>query len=729
MAGIIALLVPIYFVAIVADARSVAEERQRDLADATTIGENVAETINAFSLDVENTIDAVALGLGTREGRLNQDAAGPYLAAVLGEYPALRSIFLTDLDGRLIASQDGEQVGLDLSSRPYIRALAAGRDRVWTERFAGLETGEAVVTYARIVPGAGGAPRAYLAAAFYPRSVRDRIQVRMPPDADITLLDQQGSVLFSSSREDLARAGTNLRGAPGVQEALAGAVVSIAGSASPFEEESRIGVLAPVPNTGWVLAFTRPQGRLEASLRDRLILETSVITLVGAVATLFVIAVTHSVTRPLRVLTHTAEQITRNQPTVIPTLDADPDVEELAAAMQLMSRSVADREEALRFQKTLLEAQSEASLDGILVASDTGEVLAFNRRMAAMWSLSPEEIRECSLEELGARIGTRIEAPEGYQPLARALHEFTGETSRQELRLTDGRFIDEYSAPIVAPQKTHQGRVWYFRDITRLKQAEERLQVLYQEARDALELRQEFLSIASHELKTPLASIKIYVQLLSRSRALRESRESAMVNDLAAQVDRLEALVADLLDASRVQQGRLMLDLAPIDLAELARRVIDRFEHAAERTELHRLELQAPAPVIGIWDGARLDQVLTNLVSNALKYSPKGGLVRVSVTATDGGGAVLSVEDEGIGIPAEEMPKLFEPFVRLSGAGHISGTGLGLYITRELVSRHGGSIECDSRPGGGTTFIVRLPPAAPAGEETEQAALRTTSGV
>jgi signal transduction histidine kinase len=223
--------------------------------------------------------------------------------------------------------------------------------------------------------------------------------------------------------------------------------------------------------------------------------------------------------------------------------------------------------------------------------------------------------------------------------------------------------------------------------------------------------REEFVSIASHELKTPLTTVKGYVQLLAREiqqPAPDMEVAAEFLGELQGQLGRFEALIGDLLDASRAQQGRLDLRREEFDLSALAHDVLARFEHAAERTDRHRLVFVTDGPVVGEWDRARIDQVLTNLLSNALKYSPDGGDVTVEVHRR-GGEAELVVADQGVGIAPEDRPALFQPFARISAAQTVEGTGLGLYITSQIIERHGGTISVDSRRGAGTTFRVRLP--------------------
>jgi PAS domain S-box-containing protein len=267
------------------------------------------------------------------------------------------------------------------------------------------------------------------------------------------------------------------------------------------------------------------------------------------------------------------------------------------------------------------------------------------------------------------------------------------------------------------------GLAVYFRDITARKQAEQEREAMLARQRDAhaqaeaaTRLREEFLAIASHELRTPLTVLRGYVQLLHRHL----DREPPNLSGLAAaagqitrQVSRFEALVNDLLDVSRFQQGQVVPRRNLLDLADLARQTLSQVEHLPERTPQHRVTLDAPAPVLVSVDADRLEQVLTNLLSNAMKYSPRGGQIRVGIHAR-GDQAELTVGDEGIGIPLAEQPTLFQPFSRTEGARRVGyGTGLGLYITARIVEQHGGTIGLTSEPGTGTTVTVRLPLASP----------------
>jgi signal transduction histidine kinase len=228
----------------------------------------------------------------------------------------------------------------------------------------------------------------------------------------------------------------------------------------------------------------------------------------------------------------------------------------------------------------------------------------------------------------------------------------------------------------------------------------------------ALRMRSDFLSIASHELRTPLTSLRLQVNLLQRQiltlpdATPGANKLSSMVSSLDRNLQRLTVLAHDLLDVAQINSGRLAIRRAPMDLADLAHEVADRFEDEATRRGC-RLIVDASVSVEGEWDHSRLDQVLTNLISNALAYG-RGHPVVVQV-APDSSYARLQVKDQGPGIAPDDQERIFHRFERAGSKDDGSGLGLGLYITREIVQAHGGRITVDSAPGAGARFIVELP--------------------
>lgn len=237
--------------------------------------------------------------------------------------------------------------------------------------------------------------------------------------------------------------------------------------------------------------------------------------------------------------------------------------------------------------------------------------------------------------------------------------------------------------------------------------------LVYRDAQHAVSVRDEFISIASHELRTPLTPLQLHMKALQRGAAsLPEGapREAQLerVAACARQVDRMTRLVANLLDVTRLHAGRLEVEREPLDLGELVGDAAGRFRDELARAgrELH---LRVEPGVSGTWDRLKLDQVVTNLVSNAVRY---GGQGAVTVTLRrEGGAAVLRVADRGIGIAEEDLAIVFDRYSKGVNSRAHGGLGLGLYITRGIVEAHGGVVEVESRLGEGSAFTVRLPVA------------------
>ncbi|HEX5745009.1 MAG TPA: ATP-binding protein [Archangium sp.] len=244
--------------------------------------------------------------------------------------------------------------------------------------------------------------------------------------------------------------------------------------------------------------------------------------------------------------------------------------------------------------------------------------------------------------------------------------------------------------------------------------AEAERERLVVELREAVRLRDEFLSVASHELKTPLTPLALRLQLMKnglRTDALDVERLRGHVEVAHGQVRRMASLVDSLLDATRITSGRLTLRRErDVNLAAIVRDVAAGFETQAERAGC-AMEIEAPARVLGPWDVLRLEQVVANLLSNALKFGA-GGPVQVRLAEQEGW-ARLTVRDEGIGMDEEVRARIFGRFERGVSERHYGGLGLGLFITHEVLRALGGHISVESTPGGGSTFTVELPCSCP----------------
>jgi signal transduction histidine kinase len=250
-----------------------------------------------------------------------------------------------------------------------------------------------------------------------------------------------------------------------------------------------------------------------------------------------------------------------------------------------------------------------------------------------------------------------------------------------------------------------------------------------QALRDAVRVRDEFLSIASHELRTPLTTVRALAQLmlrrLEKAGALDPATSARSFQQISDQAGKLTRLVEQLLDVARLEAGKITVSAEPTNLRELVERVAGE---AALRTE-QLIVLDAPEAVVANVDGLRLDQMLTNLLENAIKYGADDQPIDVALSRCPDGQIELSVRDRGPGIPEAARAGIFDRFFQGHTEGRQSGIGLGLYITRQIVELHGGEIEAEFPPDGGTRFVVRLPaePVQPLAYAPGSAALTTVS--
>lgn len=417
---------------------------------------------------------------------------------------------------------------------------------------------------------------------------------------------------------------------------------------------------------------------------------------------------------------------------VSPELAAQEDASAESAGTVILWHDVTETRKLLAERQARAEAEGRRALlqnvidelpTGVyLVRGADARLVLANRAAADAWGARWPEGQPMA-EFLDAS-GTRLLRPDGYPlavgDLATVRAARTGEAVRHHQEIV--RRPDGTASPILLNAVALDPRVFpvpedptagtqsaalqpvalvVLQDVTALKEAER--------------LKDEFIAIAAHELKTPMAALKGYANMLTRRPAegepapLEEWQVEAL-DTIDQAATRLAELTDDLLDVARLQSGRLELRQEPYDLVGLARRVVRRLQVMAEH---HTLTVQSDADyVVTRIDISRMEQVLTNLVNNAIKYRPEGGEVTVSVREEMGHGvAEVCVRDQGIGVPAAQQSLIFARFGRADNASErgIKGTGLGLYLSRELVERQGGRIWFESAEGAGSTFYVTVP--------------------
>jgi signal transduction histidine kinase/CheY-like chemotaxis protein len=263
-----------------------------------------------------------------------------------------------------------------------------------------------------------------------------------------------------------------------------------------------------------------------------------------------------------------------------------------------------------------------------------------------------------------------------------------------ELDRPNHRWLTRDSAPIRSDSGAYLGRLVVYTDIT--------------EQRELDRQRADFLTVAAHELRTPLTPLSMYLQSIERRVARGQLIGQDLITKARRQVERLGRLVEDLLDISRLESRRMQIGVSDVELNDL---VDDVVADTRAQTRHHQIVFHRTGSAVLVQgDRERLEQVLVNLMANAIKYSPQGGQIRVSVERTMREASV-SVQDPGIGIPPEEQPRLFQRFFRAANATtrNYGGLGIGLFVAHEIVRRHGGRFEVTSEMGRGSTFTFHLP--------------------
>lgn len=382
----------------------------------------------------------------------------------------------------------------------------------------------------------------------------------------------------------------------------------------------------------------------------------------------------------------------------LPVLDQQGHIKEwLGLGLDITDRKKAE----LELLKTIEKAEAQRRLYETIIGSTPDLVYVFdldarfsyaNEALLNMWGRTKEESFGKSLLEIG------------YEPWHAAMHEReiehikqTKESVRGEVgfpHATLGRRIYDY---ILVPVLDTKGRVAAIagttRDITEIRKLSQQ--------------KDEFLAIASHELKTPLTSVKGYAQVLQSIFEDRNDTEAVMIlSRMDKQINKLTGFITDLLDVTRIQSGKLQFNEELFDLSALTVGLVEELQLT---TSKHLIKKDLPPGVLLHADMERVGQVITNLITNAIKYSPAGGDVEITIRQGNED-VLLSVKDFGIGIPADRQSKVFEQFYRANNYRKaISGMGIGLYISAEIVQRSGGKIWVNSKEGIGSTFYVSLP--------------------
>jgi len=336
--------------------------------------------------------------------------------------------------------------------------------------------------------------------------------------------------------------------------------------------------------------------------------------------------------------------------------------------------------------------------NGIALFDSAGVLRMASHRMEEIFGIPLRAMYGQSFEEIYRRKLEQASHEGRPALLARVRRIFADPRSPShdeiELERPRHRWLTRSTVPVRGVSDEYLGRLVVYTDVT--------------EQRELDRQRSDFLTVAAHELRTPLTPLSMYLQSIERRLTRGQAVESDLVVKARRQVERLGGLVEDLLDVSRLESRRLRLASADVKVNDLVDAVVSDFRGQTRNHDV--VFRRSPEPLLVQGDRERLEQVLVNLLQNAIKYSPQGGQIAVAV-ARLGRDVRVSVEDPGIGIPAEEQPKLFQRFFRAANATtrNYSGLGIGLFVSHEIVKRHGGRFEVESEVGKGSTFCFYLP--------------------
>jgi signal transduction histidine kinase len=461
------------------------------------------------------------------------------------------------------------------------------------------------------------------------------------------------------------------------------------------------------------LTFEVPLADIQAAQTEAergLWLASTAVLLLGAAAAWLLAG---TLTRPLGRLTQAAQRIARGdfeQPVRVKSGD---EIGTLATAFEVMRGRVAEMTGTLRDERDVLDAVLESAGDGIIMVDEGGRTVVANY----VWQyLTGGEGLLAANSLVRADAGDHAESFGHHAEhwLADPEHVAVGDFERPE----PYQRFRAYTAPVKHQGGAIIGRIVVLRDVTRESEAER--------------MRSALIATVSHELRSPLTAIAGYTDTLLHDGPWDADTQHEFLEVISVSAGRLSALVDNLLDAATLEAGGLRLQREPVRLERVAERVLAARRLLAGTCTLH-LETRPGLPLADA-DPIRVEQVIANLVDNAIKYSPRGGAVSVRIGTDNDDMLTITVADHGMGIPYEHLEHLFERFYRVeSGGRSVRGVGLGLYICRSLVESHGGRIWVDSQPGLGSTFAFTLPaltesaheePTPARGENVGIAALR-----
>ncbi len=660
-------------------------QRAETLRDNLELARSVTATFDAYIQDIVHQELAIGEAFAGPDG-LPTDKASQLLDTNAREYQSIRFFAWVSPQGQILESSDPKAVGQQVGDRNYFQQVVHGREWAVSDLFSGRISLEPTFVVARGNRDTFGNLRGVVVASVDPQRLGSVLTVQRGGQAAIMIVDRQGYLVYRYPEADLPWDQRDLLPKQTIlSDALAGG--DAAGSfASAVGGQLRLGAFAPIRTINWAAGASNSEDEVMSPLlrdfaRDFLIF--MILTVTGFAVAL---AVGRNITRPLDAIRARSLALASGRQVTQFEAGGPRELRDLAAAFNQMAVEIKLREESL----AKLAAIVESSEDAIIGETRDGFITSWNRAAEGLYGYSAEETIGRSISFL---------YPTGQSGELSVILEKIGRGEPIEhydtVRMRKDGTIVSVSvsvSPIWDAAGGVVGAATIARDITDRKRADQ--------------FREEYVSLISHDLRAPLTIAQGQGQMLQRSTEPGSSQRRS-ADAIVAAAKRMNVMIQDMVDSARMEAGQLRIEPRPVNVEPFIREMLERVAAGAVDVGRIRTEIETGLPPAAA-DPERLERILTNLLTNALKYSEPGTEVLLKV-GRSGDQILTSVADKSAGIGKEDLPHLFERFYRARGARKAEGAGLGLYITRMLVEAHGGQIGVESDPGSGSTFHFSLP--------------------
>jgi len=712
--ALVVALIPVWLVVAGTYYRKFEEARRREVRHNMELARVVASGFESYVQGVFRQEQTLGTAL-FRGMPPSTEEANRLLAASAHDYPSVRAFAWLDHQGQVVASSETDLMNLDLGAIHEFREAASGRQQAVSDIMLSPVIRDPIFAVSQGILDDAGALRGSVVALVDPGRLNEVLKVDRSGMGSIAIFDRRGWAVYHYPELTMSWEQRKWIGSePDIAQALSGKEVS-ASYESVLDGRTWTSSFSPMSNIGWAASAGRPDEEVMAPLVGELARDSAVLVMVGMVALFVAAAIGGSITGPIMRLEKLAMNIRQGELRHRVQVAGPKELGRLAGAFNQMAEEIQSQQQQLQAQNKGLTEANDWLIKVHRALSESeeryrtiGELIPFG-----VWMCEPDgKIQHLSssyLDMLGLtfeeykRLGwPRLLWPEDRE---RAVSNWRrcisgGNFWDQEFRIRakNGSYqtILSRGMPIRDEEGVIVSWVGINLDITERKQAEQ--------------VREEYISLISHDLRNPLTIILGHAQVLQRAlrKAGMEGREERSAEAIVTTAWRVNAMIKDLVDSARLESGKLQLQVQPVEIDSFVSSLLERFR-AVKDFQRTRLEMPSGLPLV-MADPDRLERILANLLTNALKYSPpeKEVLLRAERRNSE---VVVSVTDQGFGIPAEDLPNIFDRFYRATGAQRAEGLGLGLYITRMLVEAHGGRIWVESEVGRGTTFYFSLPMA------------------